>query len=249
MRKKLLASGCSFTDNWWTEKHDIPVWPEKLAENLEMPCINLGKRGLGNDYILNSVVDKLITHRDQIGLVVVMWSNFTRIDFEVEEDADIYSGLPWTSVMNSSKTPQENVRAPLSSFMKDNNINGTMIYRKPFEIKHLVKKSLRTFYVFQELMLSMKMPYIQLVGTQPLPPSIYTAASGFLINSPYMDKIDKSKFLGFPIFKPIGGWCVDDILDNFDNVRISEKDYHPNRRGHEIITEKLLTTIYRNSVE
>ena len=224
------------------------MWPEKVAAKLEMPCINLGKRGLGNDYILNSVIDKLTTHRAQVGLVVVMWSNFTRIDFEVEEDADIYSGLPWTSVMNSSKTPNKNVRATLSSFMKDNNINGTVIHREPFKIEHLVKKSLRTFYMFQELMLSMKMPYIQLVGTQPLPPSTYTAASRFLIDSPYMDKIDKSKFLGWPVFKPIDGWCVDDILDNFDNVRISEKDYHPNCQGHEIITQELLTAIYKNSI-
>ena len=107
---KLLVSGCSFTDNWWTENHNIPVWPENLATELNMSCINLGKRGLGNDYILNSIGDKLVTHKNEVDFVVVMWSNFARIDFEVEEDADIYDGLPWTAVSNSSQTPQGNVR-------------------------------------------------------------------------------------------------------------------------------------------
>ena len=88
-KEVLLTSGCSFTDNWWTKKHNIPVWPELFAKQIDMQCINLGKRGLGNDYILNSIVDKVATEKN-IGLVVVMWSEFGRIDFELEEDVDIY---------------------------------------------------------------------------------------------------------------------------------------------------------------
>ena len=42
------------------------------------------------------------------------------------------------------------------------------------------------------------------------------------------------------LFKPIGGWCVDDFLDKMDDVRISEEDYHPNKRGHEEIVELLI---------
>ena len=69
--KFLLTSGCSFTDNWWTKKRGFPVWPELLAKELDMQCINLGKRGLGNDYILNSIIDKLATEKNKVGLVVV----------------------------------------------------------------------------------------------------------------------------------------------------------------------------------
>ena len=237
-KEVLLTSGCSFTDNWWTEKHNIPVWPELFAKRVDMQCINLGKRGMGNDYILNSIIDKLASKKDKIGLVVVMWSDFTRIDFEIEEDADIYGGLPWIAVSkySSSDVSSSNIREILTSL----DLNGTIIYRKPFRIKELVKKSLRTFYIFQELMESMKLPYMQLVGTRCLSFSYHRDAAKALINSPYLNKINKKNFLGWPIFNEIGGWCIDDYLDKMDGVRIDEKDYHPNKDGHEEIVKLLI---------
>ena len=250
----LLASGCSFTDNWWTEKMNIDVWPEGLAKKLDMECINLGRRGLGNDYILNSVIDKLSTFKGKIGLVVVMWSGFDRIDFEVQED----EGLPWISVSNAANSGPDwvlsntsklhPVKKNLSSFMEEKGINGTLIWKKPFQVEELIKKALRTFYIFQEMMIRMNLPYIQLVGTQPLPLSVNRTASEFVIRSPYMDKIDESRFVGWPIFENIGGWCINDVLNNSDDVRISEEDYHPNNKGHEIIIENLLSSIYKNSI-
>ena len=268
----LLASGCSFTDNWWTENMNIDVWPEGLAKKLDMECINLGRRGLGNDYILNSVIDKLSTFKGKIGLVVVMWSGFDRIDFEVRENEHIYEGLPWISVSNAANSGSDwvlsgeanlhylcrNCGAPnrklhpvkknLSSFMEEKGINGTLIWRKPFQVEELIKKAFRTFYIFQEMMIRMNLPYIQLVGTQPLPLSVNRTASEFVIRSPYMDKIDESRFVGWPIFENIGGWCINDVLNNSDDVRISEEDYHPNNKGHEIIIENLLSSIYKNSI-
>jgi len=235
-KEVLLTSGCSFTDNWWTKKHNIPVWPELFAKQIDMQCINLGKRGLGNDYILNSIVDKVATEKN-IGLVVVMWSEFGRIDFELEEDADIYDGLPWIAVSNSSgHVYPPNVRDILSS----TDLKGTIIYRKPLGIIQLMKKSLRTFYIFQELMESLKLPYIQIVGPRCLPFSYHKDATKVLINSPYLNKINEKNFLGWPIFKEIGGWCIDDYLDGLsDDFRISEKDHHPNSYGHEEIVKLL----------
>ena len=94
----------------------------------------------------------------------------------------------------------------------------------------------------------MNLPYIQLVGTQPLPLDANKDAAKFLINSPYMDKIDESRFIGWPIFENIGGWCINDVLNNSDDVRISEEDYHPNNKGHRIIIENLLSNIYKNHI-
>jgi hypothetical protein len=263
----LLASGCSFTDNWYTENMNVDVWPEGLAKKLDMECINLGRCGLGNDYILNSVIDKLSTFKGKIGLVVVMWSSFDRVDFEVQED-EVKS---WVDVSSSSNSDLDwsiskslldakpwydrhpmDARHPinyhLSSFMKEKGINGTLIWKKPFQVEEMMKKSLRTFYIFQEMMIRMNLPYIQLVGTQPLPFDANRAAAEFLIKSPYMDKIDESRFVGWPIFENIGGWCINDVLNNSDDVRISEEDWHPNNKGHEIIIENLLSSIYKNSI-
>ena len=38
-RKKIIVSGCSYSDNWWTREYGWPVWPELLAEKLDMECI------------------------------------------------------------------------------------------------------------------------------------------------------------------------------------------------------------------
>ena len=62
-RKKLLAVGCSYTDSWWTRTHKFPVWPELLAEKLDMDCHNFGKSGCGNQYIFSKVYD-LINEQD-----------------------------------------------------------------------------------------------------------------------------------------------------------------------------------------
>jgi hypothetical protein len=204
------------------------------------------------------VIDKLSTFKGKIGLVVVMWSGFDRIDFEVRENEHIYDGLPWISVSNAANSGSDwvlsntsklhPVKKNLSSFMEEKGINGTLIWRKPFQVEELIKKALRTFYIFQEMMIRMNLPYIQLVGTQPLPLSVNRTASEFVIRSPYMDKIDESRFVGWPIFENIGGWCINDVLNNSDDVRISEEDYHPNNKGHEIIIENLLSSIYKNSI-
>ena len=243
-KKVLLTSGCSFTDNWWTKKYGFPVWSELLAKELDLDCINLGKRGLGNDYIFNSIIDKLATEKDRVDLVVVMWSEFARIDFEVKEEDDtdthVKKGLPWISVSNSSNVSHTNLREVLTTFINEKDLNGTLIYRKPFEMAELIKKSLRTFYIFQEFMERMNIPYIQIIGTHPFKGiAQHKKAATHLIDSPYLDQINKKTFLGWPIFKGIGGWCIGDVLNRMENVRMSTEDSHPNQKGHKVIADLL----------
>ena len=76
--KKLLAVGCSYTDNCWTKpkpymlpkgelnegskvgwEHGFSVWPEILAEKLGMECYNFGASGQGNSYILEKTYDQI----------------------------------------------------------------------------------------------------------------------------------------------------------------------------------------------
>ena len=39
-----------------------------------------------------------------------------------------------------------------------------------------------------------------------------------MIDSPITDKIDESKFIGWPIFNRIGGYYADNILDKLDEI-------------------------------
>jgi hypothetical protein len=92
-RKKLIAIGCSYTEHNLSSiqtpdfDYNFPRWPQHLADKLDMEYVNLGRCGAGNKYILSKIVDTVLTEKN-IGLVVVMWSQFQRLDFE-------YSSTGW----------------------------------------------------------------------------------------------------------------------------------------------------------
>jgi len=88
MKKILLASGCSMTDsNYVSETNpeidcSWPKWPELLAKKLDMECINLGRSGAGNEYIYSTLLEKILEKKDQIGLVMVGWTQCQRKDYQ-----------------------------------------------------------------------------------------------------------------------------------------------------------------------
>jgi len=91
MKKILIASGCSYTDNQFrSAAHpemdtSWPKWPEIVAKELDMTCINLGRSGAGNEYIYSSLHDIILRVKDksQIGLVIAGWSQCFRHDFQM----------------------------------------------------------------------------------------------------------------------------------------------------------------------
>ena len=64
---------------------------EHLAKDLDMDLINLGASGSGNLEIFSKVVDA--TQLENIGGVVVMWSEPDRIDFEVHVEYERFKWL------------------------------------------------------------------------------------------------------------------------------------------------------------
>lgn len=72
---RLFAFGCSFTDYIWS------TWPEIIAYDLDIPFYNYGKRGAGNQFIANAVMqaDAQLSFTDR-DLVIVCWTNVCRED-------------------------------------------------------------------------------------------------------------------------------------------------------------------------
>ncbi len=92
MKKKLIVSGCSFTDKNFESMSapdydcSFPKWPELLAEKLGMECINLGFSGAGNNYIYSTLLEEIIrTPKNEIGLILAAWSQVNREDYQVRE--------------------------------------------------------------------------------------------------------------------------------------------------------------------
>jgi hypothetical protein len=232
---KILVSGCSYTDDYWTRLHGFPVWPDLFDADVT----NLGKRGLGNDYILHSIIDRLAV--EEFDYVIAMWTEFLRIDLEFDDDEYNYEQLPWVAVNGNGHHPPD----------LPTDFSGTLIYRKPFNYELFVKRALRTFYIFQQVMENIGIPYLQVVGCRCMPPALNYDVSRIISDSPIVDKINPDHFLGWPIFPDIGGWCIDDKLDEIDpsrtELRIGGGDNHPNKKGHEHIFD-IITKENKNEI-
>jgi hypothetical protein len=263
-RKKLIAIGCSYTEHYLFSKQspdvnfDFPRWPEHLSNMLDMECVNLGSSGAGNDYILASTLDAILKEKN-IGLIVLMWSEWQRIGFQ-----RLKSWNKWRKV-----TPRDT--EGLNKFILENQ-----------NVFHATRNTLRTFIHAEKLLRNL--PYLFIQGTFNIPFYSTTEletidcsvggpnetldyykvndsrrmAAKEIIESPYIDYIEKNignKFIGWPIMNEIGGYCIDHILDEEDphdkpgrwsrqrkggaKFRMSKTDSHPNAAGHKIIAEFL----------
>ena len=238
MTKKLLAVGCSYTD----DVYPFPVWPKLLAEKFNMECINLGQGGCGNEYIYSRTLDTLVTEKN-LGLVVVMWSEFQRLDF-------CKDGV-WKPLHYKVGDTERN------SMPWANKLMNTLTEKGYDDIVYQTERSIRLFYSLQQIMKLTEynnIPFCQLMGCYPCNSrEKYTVAKS-IIRSPYLNKIDERLFLGWPMFDELGGWNIDAWLDKVDSgkrdqdsdVRISDEDSHPNKKGHEKIAEMLYNEIKRS---
>ena len=231
-RKKLIAIGCSFTEHYLTSDQspnlnfDFPRWPQHLADMLDMECVNLGKSGAGNDYILAKTVDVTL-NENNIGLVVLMWSEWQRIGFQCFPDWN-----KWFFI--TPHEPDELVESKKYILEKQNKFHAT-------------RNTLRTF-IHAEKILS-DIPYMFIQGTQAIffrKHLTRREVSTEILKSPYLDYIENNisdKFIGWPIMREIGGYCMDDILNKKGptrlEYRISSYDAHPNAAGHKVIAEFL----------
>ena len=254
-RKKLIAIGCSFTEHYLRLDHDFPRWPQHLADMLDMECVNLGNCGSGNDQILAKALDVSLNEKD-IGLVVLMWSEWQRIGFQM------YLGFEpanWNRWYHSTPHDTEDWKEKL--FEKQNPLHAT---RTAFRTFVYAEKLLRNLpYLFiqgtialvyeSDIELKKRVDYKRQHGRRSAVPGMMDKIDeGILhttkeiISSPYLDYIEKNigdKFIGWPIVSELGGYCVEDILDKKDpfrkKLRISVEDSHPNGEGHKIISEEI----------
>ena len=252
-RKKLIAVGCSFTEHYLVSSqsphidHDFIRWPQYLAEMLDMGFVNLGRSGAGNDQILSKTLDVMLREKD-IGLVVLMWSEWQRIGFQRHKNWDI-----WHQV-----TPHMSDDYALKLFELQNP-------------RHATRNALRTFIHAEKLLRDV--PYMFIQGTHSITYYNVETSKGIdcstgtphenmnfrLVNDSreqtaremlrcqdYLDYIEnntKDKFIGWPTMRELGGYCISDVLEETDPSRttltISQDDSHPNAAGHKFISEIL----------
>ena len=246
MNKVLIASGDSFTApaasmSSWAYDKDIIFWPELLAEKLEMDCINVGKGGVGNEFIYNSMVDAL-SQTDNVGLAICLWSHFDRWDFG-----------DWSFKVNpKSKNPFRGYGSPelAKSHQK---VLDALFETELVDSEYNLRKSIRWFKAFQNFCLCNDISFLQAGAFYPLEHNADASINSKLIKSMFMhplyDSIKTENFLGWPIISRIGGFSMSNQLtwaEGYATIpknlgdskyRIGNGDYHPNQAGHDLISE------------
>tara|TARA_R110000782_G_scaffold209394_6_gene297598 strand:+ start:1911 stop:2726 length:816 start_codon:yes stop_codon:yes gene_type:complete len=255
-KKKLLAAGCSYTDkNFYSADKSIdecdkggwPMWPELMAKELDLDCVNLGKVGASNKYIFDTVFDHIYSNND-IGLVVVMWSGWDRFEYMELKQQFPTSALIIENI-NEYKKYKEILNPPgdtpnkvYDDFFKSLSKKDMVKYSRT-----IVNTNLRYMYILSDLLNKMKIPFIFFQGIVPFPINITTEIDGVVAHTDadiakdlnlcvFHNALRKDKRLvGFPFFKMLNGIRLADLTKPHPDLCVSDVDTHPNAKGQKVI--------------
>ena len=265
MKKKLLVFGCSYADKSYVEittkseklkEHmydnqgnltkPFDFWPEMLAKELDLELVNFAQCGFGNDGIHSTFMDE-ISRQQNIGLVVVMWSEFMRIGFEQEIRSVFKSKFDWLKINITASDRNKELRKRQIEITEVLNKNGLL------SPASMLKRSLRLFYSVQNVCEKLRKPYIQIMGMPPSKKDFEVEFCKHLINSPFFEKINKDSFIGWPMFPQLDGYSCGSKLYDADPDRekyfINSGNVHPSKAGQEYITKMLLERINKDVIK
>ena len=228
LRDTLLCGGLR-TGNY-TEP--FPFWPTLLADRLGMKLENHAQMGLGNDGIYSIFEDKIL-NADNVGLVVIMWSEVMRLSFEQVTKSGLFSTKnKWFKVKIGAGSKNDQLRK--------NQLEVEEVLSKQGLVDpvSLLRRSLRLFYSAQCMLEYKKIPYRMIMGMPPSKGEFQNKISKHLVSSPYTSII--KNFIGWPLFEPLEGFCCADMIEG---EFINSTNIHPNARGQKLITDIILENI------
>ena len=260
-KKILLASGCSYTDpNYKSCDPDIDpnwaMWPELMAKELNLQCVNKGRSGQGADYFLDSILEELAIYGDRVDTVAILWSTSDRIPFfnftlnpivecSIEHWPNSVDPFTWMDDIGVGRVSQKYFNS--EHFMRTE-VFRTMIQnpiKKMFAIMEICEKRNIKFVMFAGLIYFDYWQINKMVENKVLPERCTITPNEvikFLVNNPIFPQIDKRKkhFIGWPMIKLIGGYSYDDIRHGNEEYFISKLDRHPNESGQKMIAKEFI---------
>jgi hypothetical protein len=249
MKKYLIVSGDSFVDRKFRSaahpEMDVswPMWPELLAEKLDMRLINLGKSGQGNEYIYSALQDTIEEFKDknEIGMVVVGWSQCFRMDYQdVGGEWCTERINPYSDVFGWVKKSLRICKS-LEYMCEHYNIPYVQTQMIPMYIDWL--RGLPP--TDQAIMFEGK----DMIGDKNEYPgdAVEDEESLLKILIDHDNIINHNNFIGWPISKKLGGYnlSLETIGLQGSPYVISEYDGHPNEEGH----KRLAKAIYKHIKE
>ena len=242
----LLASGCSYTDPRFitpdknipeSESGPWPMWPEILGKRYNMAVINKGLSGAANKYIFDSIVDEIHTN-ENIKKVVVVWSSWDRFKtmahiehFPLAAATDLYH----KDFIRNREIYQYEVDYTDFFFSGKYDIGKW--------VNDAVNSFFRYVYTLATILESKNISYAFYQGCSAFPIGLLTEIKNpiqykesdllfEIASSSYYNTLRKNRnVIGFPFIKIAGGFNLDHMIGNSEDVRVSELDTHPNAKG------------------
>lgn len=232
----------------------FPVWPVLLSEKLHLNCINVSIPGIGNRAIFEKCIKEVSKHKSEdIGLVVVMWSEFFRVDIRSPRYSEYYRVQGNDSVCKIIF--EGHYKKQLSKI-------ATYEY-----MRMLVDLNFTYIYGLQQFLKGKNIDYIMISGLDPVTGSNNMDKIGVVLHdswkkylgehmlkSHYFDLIDHDRYIGFPGFQKLSGFSYCNYLASIDKDKTKTRlghafkniglpfDMHPNAYGHKLGAE----LIYEN---
>jgi hypothetical protein len=263
-KKILLVSGCSYTDKNYKSfdpdvKVDWPMWPDLLANYLDLKCVNYGKSGVGCDTICDSIIEGIETYKDRVDTVAILWSGSDRIPifshtlnplveirYRDELGPDPFA---WLTDIGWGRLSKIYFNSP--HFLRDR-VYKDMIHaqlRKMSTIIKLCKYHDIKLVMAQGLWFFDHHAVNQAVKEKNIPESCainFAEVFKCMTDNPYFEHLEKNKknIIGWPFYPNLGGYSLDAIRFSdkvpVDHYTISEIDKHPNAIGQKMFAEEFI---------
>lgn len=254
----------------WRKIKPFDVWPEIIADRLNLKLHNTAKCGDGNEAIFNNVYDAIINNPKNVYAVMIFWTDWSRRDVERYE-----SKLDKIEMLNTRFNKEENLRTDIKK-----NILASYIKADALHYKIDIEIFLRNCLNIDQICKHHNIPIIHAQALYPLSSidlnTSYQAtylrnaendkydlknydgwkkfdswakrkqnrvnAMNYFLNHKKFSILDKQKnFIDWPIFTEIGGTHFGNIIHDKKSIyRLHEQDAHPSKLGHEYIADMFM---------
>jgi hypothetical protein len=262
--KILYTSGCSFSAKDWviTDQNKMdgyetgphPMWPEILANKLNLKEVNQACPGMGNDYILATSMRYILDNHENIELVAIQWSQITRMWVYDIPRYGFFNPSVWLDEENRKydQWGPDFVGFPyiFGDPWKASQKVMNYVLLGPHNMMWLFNRWLREIYTLQKLCEKLEVNYIFAQGFEPHqldpwrdhnPDLDWERTLKLFIDHPDFDRINEKKFMGWPCIAELGGSTLTDGHPDFKpwpKNRMNPRDPHPNANGQRLLADQ-----------
>lgn len=247
MKRLLIAGGCSYTHEGYisidnttlNNKGPWTMWPKYFGDKLGLETVNTGNSGISNQTIFHRVMEAILTHKDDVDTVAVLWTEFDRSRFYGIFDwmpiSEVYIHLKYN--LDSGNNESKNIKKSLDlddSMIKFFKSKYFWEVKERF-IKACINDSLQCIFTLAEYCKSNGIKYIFAQGLGPLQwPRMNSFIDKLLdesvkrnklktdineyvnlyINNIWFSNLDnshKKNIIGWPLDRWINGYTIDDL--------------------------------------